>query len=146
MASIIGIGRYVVKGVHGTIAYTGQLSTSNKVTDVTYSEQFNVQEHRDGLSSVFAVTADEPYKEINVTFTPIAPTGTATLAGAKAGVVLPTPLSVITIAGHPGSIADGDYTYISGSIRLSTDNTAVIDMTIRKYAATTSTAPNDFNT
>ena len=148
MASIIGIGRFVVKGVHGTISYTGLLSSKDqsKVSDLSYTKQFNVSEHRDGLSSVFAVTADEPVEEISVTFTPIAANDAANLAGAKASVVLPSPLSVVSVAGFPGGIANADYTYISGNIRLSTDNTAVIDMVLRKYVAVTSAAPNDFNT
>lgn len=144
MPSIVGIGRYVVKGIHGTVEYTGLLSTSNKVSDLSYSKQFGVSEHRDGQSSVFSVTADEPVEEISVTFTPIAPILTATIAGAKAALVVPDPLGVVTVASTPGGITAGAYSYISGSIRMSTDNTAVIDMVIRKYAGFTSDAPTSF--
>lgn len=136
--AIVGIGRYVVRGVAGTIAYTGLLSTNNKVSSLTYKESFGVTEHRDGMGSVYAVTAGEPVKEIQVTFTPIAKTaGSPSITDAQANVVVPTPLGVVTVAGFPGGITSGDYAYVDGDIRLSSDGTPEIQMSIRKYADTT---------
>lgn len=143
--AILGIGRYVVRGIAGTISYTALISTSNKVSSLTYKKSFGVTEHRDGMGSVFAVTAGEPVEEIQVTLTPIAPVATATLVGAQASVVVPGPLDVVTIAGFPGGIASGDYTYVDGDIRLSSDGTPEIQATIRKYAAVTSVAPTAFS-
>lgn len=131
--AILGIGRYVVRGIAGTVSYTGLISTSNKVTSLSYKKSFGVTEHRDGMGSVFAVTAGEPVEEIQVTLTPIAPLATATLPGAKASVVVPDPLSAIAVAGFPGGIADGNYVYVDGDIRLSTDGTPEIQCTLRKY-------------
>jgi hypothetical protein len=143
--AILGIGRYVVRGIAGTISYTALISTSNKVTSLTYKKSFGVTEHRDGMGSVFAVTAGEPVEEIQVTLTPIAPVATATLAGAKASVVVPGPLDVIAVAGFPGGIADGNYTYVDGDIRLATDGSPEIQCTIRKYEAVASSAPTAFS-
>jgi len=134
--ALLGIGRYVVRGVAGTISYTALISTSNKVTSLTYKKSFGVTEHRDGLGQVFAVTAGEPVEEIQVTLTPIAPLLTATLAGAKSSVVVPGPLDPVAVAGFPGGIADGNYVYVDGDIRLSTDGTPEIQCTLRKYVDT----------
>jgi hypothetical protein len=131
--AILGIGRYVVRGIAGTVNYTGLITTSNKVTSLTYKKSFGVTEHRDGMGSVFAVTAGEPVEEIQVTITPIAPLATATIDGAKASVVVPDPLSTVAVAGFPGGIASANYVYVDGDIRLSTDGTPEIQCTIRKY-------------
>jgi len=144
--AIVGIGRYVVRGIAGTVAYTALVAANNKVNSLTYKKSFGVTEHRDGMGSVYAVTAGEPVEEIQVTLTPIAPsTGTPTIADAQSKVVVPDPLGVVTIAGFPGGIASGDYTYVDGDIRLSTDGTPEIQCVIRKYAAVTSVAPTAFS-
>lgn len=145
--AIVGIGRYVVRGVAGTISYTGLLSANNKVSSVTYKKAFAVTEHRDGMGSVYAVTAGEPVEEIQVTFTPIAKSaGSPTIVDAQANVVVPPPLGVVAVLGFPGGITSGDYAYVDGDIRLSTDGTPEIQMTIRKYAdSTVNVAPTAFS-
>jgi len=52
---------------------------------------------------------------------------------------------VVAVAGFPGGIADGNYTYVDGDIRLSSDGTPEIQCTLRKYQAVTSAAPTAFS-
>lgn len=144
--AILGIGRFVVRGIAGTVNYTAVISTSNKVQSLTYKKSFGVTEHRDGMGSVFAVTAGEPVEEIQVTMTPIAPAATATLAGAQGTVAVPGPLDPVTIASMPGGITNGVYVYVDGDIRLSTDGTPEIQCVLRKYAdAGVSGTPANFS-
>jgi hypothetical protein len=144
--AIVGIGRYVVRGIAGTVSITALVATTdNKVQSLTYKKSFGVTEHRDGMGSVFAVTAGEPVEEIQVTLTPVSISGTNSLPNAKASVTVPDPLGVVAIAGFPGGITSGDYTYVDGDIRLSTDGTPEIQCVIRKYAAVTSVAPTAFS-
>jgi hypothetical protein len=144
--AIVGIGRYVVRGIAGTVSITALVATTdNKVQSLTYKKSFGVTEHRDGMGSVWAVTAGEPVEEIQVTLTPVSISGTNSLANAKVSVAVPDPLGVVAIAGFPGAIASGDYTYVDGDIRLSSDGTAEIQCVIRKYAALTSVTPTAFS-
>jgi len=136
--AILGIGRYVVRGIAGTVTISALASTTdNKVTSVTYKKSFGVTEHRDGMGSVFAVTAGEPVEEIQVTLTPISPLTGQSLLKAQAAIAVPDPLGVVAIAGMPGALSGTvNYVYVDGDIRLSSDGTAEIQCTLRKYVDT----------
>mgnify|MGYP000305302336 FL=1 len=135
--AILGIGRYVVRGIAGTVNYTALVAANNKISALTYKKSFGVTEHRDGMGSVYAVTAGEPVEEIQVTLTPIAQTGATNITDAQSKVAVPGPLDPITIAGMPGSISNATtWVYVDGDIRLSTDGTPEIQCTLRKYVDT----------
>lgn len=133
---IKGVGRFVVKGVHGDVTYTGAvqvLPTSNKMVDASYRPEFNVSEHRDGKSSVFAATADEPVHRCSIRFHPIAPLLDNSLAGAKSTITLPDRLGVVTLANMGRANFNGDWYFHGGSIQHSTDGLVELSMELARY-------------
>lgn len=133
---IKGVGRFVVKGVHGDVTYTGAvavLATSNKLVDASYEPDFNVSEHRDGKGSVFAVTADEPVHRMTIQFHPIAPVADNSLAGAKSTVTLPDRLGVVTLANMSRANMNGDWYFVGGGINKSTDQIVSANMRLSRF-------------
>ena len=133
---IKGVGRFVVKGVHGDATFTGAvqvLPTSNKLVSAGYRPDFAVSEHRDGKGSVFAATADEPVHRLSIRMHPIAPLLDNTLAGAKSQVTLPDRLGVVTLANMPRGNMNGDWYFVGGSIDLSTDGLVELSMELSRF-------------
>lgn len=153
MAALKGVGQYVVKGVHGNISYTGAVSidsTKSKTMGVDRRDEFSVHEQRDGLSSVFAIVADEPIYRLTVRFVPLSPTTSGSLALAKTNCELPSRLSVVTLAGFGNNNLDGTWYYQGGSISMSPDSIVEATMELSRYgtdpaANSLSGAPVDFS-
>jgi hypothetical protein len=136
--AILGVGKFVVKGVQGNVAYTGVVSVSmssdnTKLMGASLRNEFGVTEHRDGVSNVFSVTADEPIHRLSIRFVPTATTATPTLANAKANVVLPERLATVTLAGFGNTNIDGAWFYVGGSIDYSPDSPVELSMELTRY-------------
>lgn len=149
--ALIGIGRYVVKGIHGKFddttgfvsAYGAVTVTSSnsKVMGVGRRDEFPIAEHRDGTSSVFAVTADEPIFRLSIRWTPMSPSSSGSLALARTNMVLPDPLDIVTLAGFGNNQIDGAWYYTGGgSIDLSSDGLVEASMELSRYGGTGATS------
>lgn len=151
MAIQKGIGRYLVKGVHGTMAFTGAVAigdTNSKLMSASLQDDFSATPHRDGKSEVFAVTADQPIQSLSIRWVPIAPVG-GTLANAKANFTLPPRLGVVTLTGFGNNRFDGTWHYVGGGGELSSD-VGEVSMNLQRYgsdpeANSIGTAPVDFD-
>lgn len=148
-----GVGQYVVKGVHGNISYSGAVSidsTKSKTMGADRRDEFTVHEQRDGLSSVFAVIADEPVQRLTIRFVPLSPSTSGSLALAKTNCELPARLSVVTLAGFGNNNLDGTWYYQGGSISMSPDSIVEATMELARYGTDPATnsltgAPNNFD-
>lgn len=134
--AIQGVGRFVVKGVQGNLTYTGAVTVaagSNKMVGASFRDEFNVTEHRDGTSGVFAVTADDPVFRLSVRFIPTADAGTNTLVNSQTNITLPTRLSVVALAGFGRANINGNWYYQGGSIDHSPDSPVELSMDLARY-------------
>lgn len=147
MATLNGVGLFVVKGIHGNVAFTGAVSidsTKSKVTGVDLSNDFSLDEFRDGLGNTLTAIAGESQDSINVDFVIHSASG-STLAQAKANITLPDPLGKVTLASFGNSRFDGDWNYVGGGSISKSESIATLKMTLKRWPSITADDPDTFS-
>src|SRR5688500_14250273 len=107
-------GKIAVYGIDGTLAFTGMIKGANilKSTSVTQSQR-EAQLEKQGL--IIGKAADLIMRQASFSFVPYSSDGTPTLAEAKALVLFPSPLGVLTVADYGITMFDGAWTCVGSA-------------------------------
>lgn len=147
MATLNGVGLFVVKGIHGNVAFTGAVaidSTKSKVSGVDLSHDFSLDEFRDGLGNTVSAIAGESQDSISVDFVIHAASG-GTLADSKTNITLPAPLGKVTLASFGNARFDGDWNYVGGGSISKSESIATLKMTLKRWPNITAAAPAPYS-
>lgn len=134
-----GVGLAVARGVPYTFAWAHTIGTTdadvtddkNKPMSLDYTEDATTTDHRDGNSSVFAISADEPVHSITIRAQVVATTGTNTAAQARLHAIPPDLLSYVTLASGTAYF-NGIWIYKGGATFSNTPDSAT-EMTMTLY-------------
>lgn len=125
-------GTAAVHTVPGTLAFTGLVTTQNRMVGASVQDEFAVAELRDGNNNVIGAFASGRVRRATFDIVPYDSNGV--LATAKSNVKLPDPLAVVTIAGFGVDELDGTWNYVGGgSIALSTDGYIRVTLPCAQY-------------
>lgn len=139
MATQRGVGKFVVRGVQGTLQILGAVTLAtadNKPVSVSVQDRFDIAEARDGKGALFAASAGEITRRCSVRFIPLDSSVSSTLAQAKTNMKLPERLGKVTLASFGNANVDGDWHYAGGEISINADQVAEISMDLVRYGTT----------
>jgi len=138
-------GKVTVTGVQGTSAFTGMLATVNKLKGWSISDTAKGGETLDGNGSYLNISSASRMQKCTITLIPFDSASPGTLAGAKANVVLPDPMTKVTIASSGITLLDGDWHYskdAGGDIKASNDGQSLeITLPLERYEPVGGGAP-----
>lgn len=140
MATQRGVGKFVVRGVQGTLQIvTGAVTLAtadNKLTSVSVQDRFDVTEVRDGKGALFAAAAGEITRRCSIRMIPLDSSVSSTLAQAKTNIKLPGRLEKVTLASFGNTNVDGDWHYAGGEVSINADQVAEISMDLVRFGTT----------
>ena len=140
MATQRGVGKFVVRGVHGTLQIVNGAVTlaaaDSKLQSVSMQNRFDIAEVRDGKGALFAAVAGEITDRCSIRMIPFDSSVSSTLATAKTNVKLPERLAKVTLASFGITKVDGDWHFAGGEIGLNTDQVVEISMDLVRFGAT----------
>lgn len=120
------LGKCVVFGAQGTVAFTGVAAADNKVQGLSIAGQARQADARDGLGRIFASSVELDASIITVDIIPFDADGT-TLAQAHAACVQPVPGATLTLASFGSNIFDGSWNILSpGTLEIPANATAPV--------------------
>jgi len=110
-----GVGRAVAKGVPFTFTWARDGATTdvtvgtddNRAMGFDYTHEVPSTDHRDGNSTVFAVSFDEPVHQITIRTVPVGDASTNTAAQARLHGIVPDVGTAVTLTGGPEYFKDG---------------------------------------
>jgi hypothetical protein len=94
------IGRVIIFGLDGTVAYTGVATTENEPQSMSYDDSVEVHRSKDRKGEVIGAQFFNPVKKISINFFPCTAAGD-TKAHAQAKMVLPAIGAVVALAAWP---------------------------------------------
>ena len=141
MAGVI-IGKAIVWGISGTMAYTGMATTSNEPQSVEYTEEYQKHLSKTKLGETIGAYYFDKQESLTIDFYPCADAGSNAIATAEAAVVLPAVGSKVTIASMKGSVLNDTTWIYEGGGKISEGNDHEVKMTLplRQYSTDISTA------
>ncbi len=134
MATITTVGQVTVRGIDGTVAFTGMATTNNKLIARGFQKLTDENEAKDGDGAVFSKAYLNRRRKMTIDIIPF-DAATNTLAAAKAKVLLLDNGAKITLASSSITILDGDW-HLTGSpsIREGNDGSSlIISMEIEQF-------------
>ena len=138
-------GKVTVTGARGTVAFTGMLSTVNKLQNISFADSATGGETKDGVGSFLNIISSGRMSKLNISIIPFDSASPGTLAGAEANVVLPDPMAKVTIASNGITLIDGDWHYAAaggGDIKVANDGKSLeISLPLERYEPVGATAP-----
>lgn len=140
MASVLG--RAVVFGIDGTVAYTGMATTGNEPENLEYTENYKTHETRAKDGETIGLVFYDKQEELTIDFFPCAAAGVGAIATAKANIVLPAIGAKVTIAAMSGSVAnDTTWLYVGGGkIRWENENIVKMTLPLKQFSTDIGTA------
>jgi hypothetical protein len=136
------IGKAIVWGIAGTVAYTGMATTSNEPQSVEYTEKYAEHAAKTKLGETIGLYLFDKQEELTIDFYPCADAGAAAIATAEAAIVLPAPGAKVTIAAMKGSVINDTTWIYKGGGKISEGNDHEVKMTLPliQYSTDISTA------
>lgn len=134
MATITTVGQVTVRGLDGTVAFTGMATTNNKLIARGFQKLTDENEAKDGDGAVFSKAYLNRRLKMTIDIIPF-DAATNTLAAAKAKVLLLDNGAKVTIASSSITLFDGDW-HLTGtpSIREGNDGSSlIISMEIEQF-------------
>lgn len=134
MATITTVGQVTVRGIDGTVAFTGMATTNNKLIARSFQKLTDENEAKDGDGAVFSKAYLNRRRKMTIDIIPF-DAATNTLAAAKAKVLLLDNGAKVTIASSSISLLDGEW-HLTGtpSIREANDGSSlIISMEIEQF-------------
>lgn len=138
-----GVGRAISKGVPFTFAWAHSGTTSqtvaaddNRPMGFDYTHDVSSTDHRDGNSTVFGVSFDEPVHQITIRTVPVGDATTNTPAQARLHGIAPDVGTYVTLANGPAyfNSASGAWLYKGGaSVAYSPDGPTEVTMTLYRH-------------
>lgn len=131
-------GKGHVRGMGGTTAaWTGFDATTiiaavNRIYGLGMNESFQVSDLVTSEDEIDGASTHQHTRTIEITGSIIAPSGTNTVAGAKAVHILPAPLGVVAIDNSDITSVDGNWNFIGGGFDLSASGISTFRMTLRQ--------------
>lgn len=133
-STITTVGQVTVRGLDGTVAFSGMATTNNKLIARSFQKLTDENEAKDGKGAVFSKAYMNRRRKLTIDIIPF-DAATNTLAAAKAKVLLLDNGAKVTIASSSIALFDGDW-HLTGtpSIREANDGTSlVISMEIEQF-------------
>jgi hypothetical protein len=122
-------GKVAVYGVDGTLAFTGMIKTANILKGGSITQSYR-EANLEKNGMIIGKAADMLVRQASFSFVPYASDGTPTLAEAKALILFPMPLALITIDDYDIAMFDGDWNCVgSSSVTTREDGYAEITVT-----------------
>lgn len=134
MATITQVGQVTVRGIDGTVAFTGMATTNNKLIARSFQKLTDENEAKDGDGAVFSKAYLNRRRKMTIDIIPF-DAASNTLAAAKAKVLLLDNGTKVTIASSSIALFDGDW-HLTGTptIREANDGTSlIISMEIEQF-------------
>lgn len=121
------LGKCVVFGAQGTVAFTGVAAADNKVQGLSIAGQARQADARDGNGRIFASMVELDASIITIDIIPFDDDGT-TINQAHAACKQPTPGALITLASFGDTtIFNGDWNILSpGTLEIPANATAPV--------------------
>jgi hypothetical protein len=136
-----GVGRAVSKGVPFTFAWARDAATTdatvaaddNRAMAFDYTHDVASTDHRDGNSTVYAVTFDEPVHQITIRTVPVGDSATNNATQARIHGIVPDIGTYVTLAGGPAYF-NGTWIYKGGgSVSYQPDGVTEVSMTLFRH-------------
>ncbi len=136
-----GVGRAVAKGVPFTFTWARDGATTdvtvgtddNRAMGFDYTHEVPSTDHRDGNSTVYAVSFDEPVHQITIRTVPVGDASTNTAAQARLHGCVPDVGTYVTLAAGP-AFFNGTWLYKGGgSVSYSPDGVTEVSMTLFRH-------------
>ena len=136
------IGKAIVCGGAGTMAYTGMATTSNEPQSVEYTEKYAQHDAKTKQGETIGKYFFDKQEELTIDFYPCADAGGSAIATAEAAIVLPAVGSKVTIAAMKGSVLNDTTWIYEGGGKISEGNDHEVKMTLplKQYSTDISTA------
>lgn len=135
-----GVGRAVSKGVPYTFAWAHSGTTAqtvaaddNRAMAFDYTHDVASTDHRDGNSSVYGFSFDEPVHQITIRTVPVGDSTANTAVQARLHGITPDVGTYVTLAGGP-SYFNGTWLYKGGgSVQYQSDGVTEVSMTLYRH-------------
>lgn len=107
-------GRATIFGITGTVVITGLASFTPISDSNDFSQELNKSDVKDTDGKMISRIYSGLIFNGKLSFTPVAASGTNTIANAAASAYLPTPGTKVTLASFGNTNIDGDWIYDGG--------------------------------
>lgn len=133
------LGKAIVWGINGTMAYTGMATTANEPQSVDYTETYEEHESKSKAGETVGLYLFNKKEDLTIDFYPCDPSVTAT---AEAAIVLPAIGAKVTIAAMKGAVLNDSIWIYKGGGKISEgfDHEVKMTLPLRQYSSDISTA------